>query len=134
MLYKKTLLLAAGDGTFEVISAEEGFSQAALPMTTVKIKVWDKNGLTGIIYERLTENNIYRGRALLRAGGLEVPHGEDMEISEDTYAGKKGKCCISVKEARGGYDACNQIKVYYESEKSTVATSEPADPNDDVPF
>ena len=131
MLYKKALLLAAGDGTFEVISAEEGFSQGGLPMTTVRIKVWDKNGLTGIIYERLTEKNIYRGRALLRAGGLEVPKNEDIEIGEKTYQGKKGSCCISVKEANDGYDACNQIKTYYKSEESTVATS---DPDDDVPF
>ena len=134
MLYKKTQLLADGDGDFEVISAEEGFSQAGLPMTTVKIKVWDKNGLEGIIYERLTEKNIYRGRALLRAGGLEVPHNEDIEIGEKTYPGRKGRCHIVVKEASGGYDASNQIKTYYAASQTEKATSEAADPNDDVPF
>ena len=98
MIFKALPLLKEGPGSFEIIKAEEGVSNnTGCPMSTLLLKIWDEGGLQGLANEWLTENNIYRARLILRADGMDIPHGnKEVDWGIDDFMGKKGRCEIGI--------------------------------------
>lgn len=119
MLFKPLPLLQEGPGSFEIIKAEEGISKnSGSPMITLLLKIWDEKGLHGLTNEYLTDNNIYRARLILRAGGMDIPHGnKEVEWGVDDFMEKKGRCEIGIEISKNpDFPDKNKVKKYIESD------------------
>ncbi len=122
------ILLKAGDGRFKVESAEEGMSKNNNPMLILKIRLYDSDNVEAVITEYMTAQLFYKARNLLRAGGMNLPHGDTKgEWGVLDFEGKQGKCEIGIEEPSGNYQAKNIIKAYLESTQDT-----PPPPNEDL--
>lgn len=148
MLFKALPLLQEGPGSFEIIKAEQTISNnTGSPMIVLLLKIWDQAGLQGLANEWLTENNIYRARVILRAGGMDIPSGnKEVEWTSDDFMGKKGRCEIGIEVSKNcEYPDKNKVKKYIKADSSTEPYShslkakieeevKPFIDDEDVPF
>ena len=121
-------LLKAGKGRFQVESVESSFSKKGNPMLILKIRIFDGEQHSTIVTEYLTKTMLYRGRALLRAGGMDIPHNSTkIKIKLLDFEGKQGGCEIGVEDATADFPPKNIIKTYLEPTQDT-----PPPPTEDL--
>ncbi len=122
------ILLQAGNGRFKVESAEDTFSKKGNPMLALKIRLYDSTNAEAVITEYMTGALFYKARNLLRAGGMNIPHGDKKaEWGVLDFEGKQGRCEIGIDEPTGNFPAKNIIKAYLEPSQDT-----PPPPSDDL--
>ncbi len=115
------VLLKAGDGRFKVESAEEGFSKNGNPMLILKIRLYDYENTECVITEYLTKALLYKARAILRAGGMALPHGQTKaEWGILDFEGRQGKCEIGIEAPQGNFSAKNIVKAYLEPQAGSL--------------
>ncbi len=122
------ILLQAGNGRFKVESATEEMSKKGNMMLVLKIHLYDSTQADTVITEYMTKALFYKARNLLRAGGMNIAHGDrKAEWGVLDFEGKEGQCEIGIEEASGNYQAKNIIKAYLESDNDA-----PPPPNEDL--
>lgn len=118
------ILLQAGHGRFKVESAEEALSKKGNPMLALKIRLYDFTNAEAVITEYITGALFYKARNLLRAGGMNIPHGDTKaEWGVLDFEGKQGRCEIGIDDPTGNFPAKNIIKAYLESTQDTPPLS-----------
>ncbi len=133
------ILLKAGNGRFKVESAEEALSKQGNPMLVLKIRLYDPTQEEAVITEYMTKALFYKARNLLRAGGMNIAHGDKKaEWGVLDFEGKQGRCEIGIDEPTGNYPAKNIIKAYLErdpheaQQPAPLTAGRPAPPLEDL--
>ncbi len=122
------ILLKAGNGRFKVESADEVMSKKGNLMLALKIRLYDSTNAEAVITEYMTGQLFYKARNLLRAGGMNLPHGDTKaEWGVLDFEGKQGRCEIGIDEPTGNFPAKNIIKAYLEDVQDT-----PPPPSEDL--
>lgn len=133
--------LEIGEANFEVYEAAHKDSKSSgLPMIELKMKVWDKNGTQGIVYDYLMLNDskffLRKIRHFCFSAGLEEFYNAGRLHAHDCV-GKQGKCTIGIqKDKTGKYPDKNVVNDYLynktDSQKKYVPEEEAF--NDDIPW
>lgn len=137
-----TDLLEKGEGNYEVIDATRKDSKSnGNPMIELKLKVWDKAGNQGFIYDYLmltaSKFSMRKIRHFCYSCGLENMY-DSGKLNATDCIGKSGKLTIGFKEAEGSYHAKNTVADYTVSNGQAVSGSKDnvgtETFNDDIPF
>lgn len=131
-------LLQQGDGTFEVLTAEDTISKKERnPMIKLKLRVWDNLGETDILFSYLVakETAIFKIFEFCAATGLDYSKGE---LDVNLIKGKRGKCILKT-EMSDGYDDKTGVASFTPIGKPTSeapgsAEIEEAFKDDAIPF
>lgn len=127
-------LLNAGEGRFKVLSAAEDISKQGNPMLVLKIQLTDAQNQQTTITEYLTTKLLFKARTLLRAGGMDIPHGvNSIEWGVLDFEGKTGRCEIGIDARAGDFANKNFIKTYLEPLAGAEATQSAAPPPPPAP-
>jgi len=127
-------LLAEGDGTFEVLEAEDKVSQEKKhPMIKMRIRVWDAFAASADVFNYLvaTENAAFKIHEFCAATGLDYSRGE---LDVNLIKGKKGKCILFTEKGTGKYPDKTAIKSYVAIDDPTAMTAELAEAFEDDPI
>lgn len=123
------MLLAEGEGTFQVNVAEESTSKAGNEMIKLTLQAWDKDGQSATIFDYLVsmESMKWKIKHFFESIGMGNKYGE-VDLTTEMCELKHGKCILKTqKDKEGKYKDKTVIKEYL-----------PADNNgeidDDIPF
>ncbi len=134
-LNEKRGMLAEGDGDFEVGAAEETTSKRGNHMLKLSLRVWDKNGKEGFIFDYITDDFEWKIKHLLESIG-EGHKYQTEEVVPSDLIGKRGKCKIAIQKDKG-FGEQPKIKDYVpKSEDKVELETKKELPNfeDDTPF
>lgn len=134
-------LLEIGECDYQVYAAERKESKSSgLPMIELRMKIWDKNGQEGIVFDYLMLNDnkfsLRKIRHFCYSNGLEDFY-ENGKLNAFDCLNKSGKCKIGIqKDKMGQYPDKNVIADYLlgkpQDKSKYVPESEAL--NDDIPF
>ena len=93
--------LSEGPANFEVSSAQEKVSKSGNAMMELKLRVWDINGVEGIIYDYLVdiEQMAYKIKHFWESVEFMSVY-ESGNFSSDDCIGKAGKCELKWKKSK----------------------------------
>lgn len=132
-------LLEEGEGDYEVVKAVFGESKNKNPMITLTLKVWDKLGNQGTIFDYLILNDknfsLRKIRHFCFSNGMQDIY-ERGGFNANDCENKSGKLIITIqKDPTGKYPDKNAVADYLASngaEKKQAQEGE--DLNDEIPF
>ncbi len=138
-------MLEVGEGNFEVFEATRKESKrTGAPMIEIKLKVWDKNGTQGIIYDYLMltseKFSLRKIRHFCFSCGLDEAYNSG-KLNASDCVGRQGNLLIGFqKDKSGNYPDKNVANDYIQSNGSeplkpklnNVTKEEHFD--DDIPF
>lgn len=125
----KKFLWEPGDYSFEIESAEDGFSKSSgNEMMTLKVRVFKTDGSTQLITDYLLDKMAEKlMNACEACGVLDKYQGGKLEAHD--FVGKTGYCTLKIDPAKGEYKAKNAIFDYVVSRKAPKPVEE-----DKLPF
>jgi hypothetical protein len=128
-----------GECDFEVVVAEETTSKASgQPMLKLQLKVWDKNGREGFVFDYITADAQWKIKNLCDAIGH-----SDLYLSgtvhQGSLVGQCGKAMIKIQEDKTGkYGPSPKVKYYIEPGAAKAKSANDLPPFDkgdeDIPF
>ena len=130
-------LLAEGEGTFEVLKAEDKISKAGNEMIELLLKVWDKDGKQSTIFDYLVSNQQWKILHFFKSTGSVKDYLEG-DLDPQNLIGTGGKLKIAVKKDPQ-YGDQNKVADYLEGGATAKQSTEevhPSTSNDDdsIPF
>jgi len=135
---EKHELLAPGEGDFEVLKSELKQSKAGNAYISLILKVWDKNGRQGTVFDYLMSYAMkHKLKNFCYATGLN--HNYDQGYLEpENCMGKSGKLILGIeKDEKGVYKDKNRVMDYICSENKPSKDDKKEELNpldDDIPF
>jgi hypothetical protein len=131
-------LLEPGEGIFEILDAIQEVSQNGNNQIKLKLRVLDKNGREGIIFDYLVNIEFmeYKIRHFCECIGLMEKYNLGGFDANDCL-GKSGKLKIGIsKDKKGQYPDKNSIVDYLKGSESKTIQKELLKPfaDDDIPF
>lgn len=135
-------LIEPGLCQFEIVSAEETKSKAGNDMLKLILKVWDKNGREGTIFEYLTADFQWKLKSLCVAIGKASLY-ESGSITPDDLVGHSGQAEIYIaKDKTGKYGDAPKVKHFHTEQpikaddptKKGGSPNEPPNFDEDIPF
>lgn len=134
--------LSVGKANFEIVGAEDAVSKSGNEMIKLSVKVWDKDGNSGVLFDYLPCNVAFKIRSLCLAIGKPDWYAPDFDLQAQMLVGQCGDCGLAIEKSQDPqYPDRIKIKAYYEADegaakidKSTKAVSSTADFDDDIPF
>ncbi len=132
------ILLAKGDGNFEVIRAEFKTSKSGNPMISLFLKVWDCNGKEGFVNDYLinTPRFEFKIKHFCIAASLENEYNNGT-FNETMCTGRTGRLRLGIDKDKGGqYSDKNNVIDYLKSNGTITPKPDVIDTffNDDIPF
>ena len=131
--------LSPGPAQFEVLAAEEQRSKSGNDMIKLQLKVWDKNGNQGIVYDYLMAISQMQWKLKHFCEATEKDHlFTGGLIKAEDCLGQAGECQLQLQKDKAG-EYGDQIKVKdYGNESFPKAKGEAEGPQaeaeQDVPF
>lgn len=137
-------LLKPGVYDFEIAGAEDAISKSSgAEMIKLRVKVFDLDGGSTIIFDYLMESVAYKLRHAAEVCGLERAY-ERGELNAFDFEGKVGRVKVAIqKDKTGQYPDKNSIADYLPAEAGPAPTRAPARTaapamaggiDDDIPF
>lgn len=133
--------LSVGIADFEIFDATHKTSKSGNPMIEIKLKIWDKNGTQGTMWDYLVgiPSSVWKIKSLCIAIGSPAKY-EEGSISDEFLVGKSGSCELVEQKDKDGKERI-RVKDYIDPAKVPPRNgSKPQDPSkdddmeDDVPF
>lgn len=133
-LKKQRGVLTPGPANFEILEAADTVSKSSgNPMIKLQLRVWDKDGREGIIFDYLTSNAQWKIKNLLESIGCIDLYGSG-EIDPGALVGSGGNAIIFIEKDRTGqYGDSVKIRDYVIKPQNKETTTALAS-DDDIPF
>ena len=130
-LAKQQGILIAGEADFTIDKAEETVAKkSGNPMLKLELKVWDKNGTEGKVWDYIVDSARWKILQLCDSiGRLELYDAG--EVTPYALEGQSGKCIITVEKNEHGERA--KIKSYFPKVASKEEVKKEIKKKDDVP-
>lgn len=129
-------MLAIGEADFEVTKATDKISSKGNPMIELQIKVWDKDGKQGTLFDYIVSNVHWKMLQFFASIGAPDLYFEG-DIDPNMLVGMTGRAILAVqKDKTGKYSDKIVISEYLEksnaTKNATTKSDEPDDFLDDI--